>query len=59
MTKQIKYPVYHPTYEELDAIVAKARAMRARAMRDGLARAFAALKRVVAYRSAQHKSAEV
>ena len=59
MTKQTKNPVNYPTYEEVDAIVAKARAMRARAMRDGLATALAAVKSLVIHRPAHRKVSEV
>ena len=59
MTKKTMNTVEMPTYEEVDAIVAKARAMRARAMRDGLFSAVAALKRVVTHRPENHKVSEV
>lgn len=63
MTKKTMNTVEIPTYEEVDAIVAKARAMRARAMRDGLFSAVAALKRVVSHRPVNrpmnHKVSEV
>lgn len=59
MSKQSRYPVYHPTYEELDAILANARAMRARAMRDGLASALGAVKRMVTHRPARQTISEV
>ena len=58
MSKQTKNPVNYPIYEEVDAIVAKARAMRARAMRDGLAKTLAPLKRVATHRSGERKAAE-
>lgn len=57
MTKQTNYPVYHPTDEELAAILAQARRMRARAMRDLLANALATLKRMVTHRPAERKTA--
>ena len=59
MTKKTMNTVEMPTYEEVDAIVAKARAMRARAMRDGLLNAVAALKRVVTHRPENRKVSEV
>lgn len=41
---------YHPTYDELDAAIARARVMRARAMRDGVVKLGAKLRQFMAPR---------
>ncbi len=45
-----EFEAYHPTYDELQAAIARAQVMRARAMRDGVAKLGAMLRRFLAAR---------
>ncbi len=45
-----EFEPYHPTDDELQAAIARAQAMRARAMRDGVAKFAAKLRRFLAPR---------